>query len=526
MTCSLSPTRPGPDFRALPILLGLGFLAPFPAAADTVLLTTGERLSGHVVSDDGGVMVFDSDGLGRISVPRERVASVERTVAKEDLPAPPPEPGSDARAPAQPDRTASELPREGPAAPSEPPAAKREDLLRLWVDQGLRYQIVQPVVIPIPFSDGESRVRDEVRVTGRIGIRAAVDVAGFETSRGLPPVESDAVLRTLRFYTTGDWSPTVSYALQLGVIDGNPYLHQANIRWREVPYLHNVSFGYLGVQQTLENVLPFGGLTFMEPALPVLAFAPGNRMGLQTDRSLRDGRGSFTFGLYSVGADPGLNFGDSTQSLLRPTVRLTALPVLTDAASSGGRTLLHLGLSGSVTLANESEVRYRARPESFIAPFITDTGKIPSRGATFVGTELVWMQGPFTLQSEAMLNRTAGSDQPHGFWGAYLSASWMLTGEEAGYNTAVGVPDRVIPTRDFSRSGGSWGAWQLGLRLSHLDLSDGDVPGSRVTEGTLGLNWWWDRYLRWQLNYGYAVARDGPRPGHLQVLQARVQLMY
>jgi phosphate-selective porin OprO/OprP len=102
----------------------------------------------------------------------------------------------------------------------------------------------------------------------------------------------------------------------------------------------------------------------------------------------------------------------------------------------------------------------------------------------------------------------------------------MLTGEESGYNKAVGIPDRVIPTRDFSWKEGTWGAWQLGLRLSHVDLSAGTANGGRMTETTAGLNWWWNRYLRWQLNYNYAVIDGGLTPGHLQILQARIQLMY
>jgi phosphate-selective porin OprO/OprP len=356
-------------------------------------------------------------------------------------------------------------------------------------------------------------------------MRASVDAAGFETSQGLQPIASDALLRTLRFYTTGDWSPTTSYALQLGVVDGNFYLHQASLRWRELPWVHNLSFGYLVVQQTLENVEPFGGNTFMEPGLPVLAFAPGNRMGVQSDRMLRGGRSSLTLGVYSVGADPGLNFGDQTQSLLRPTARFTTLPVF-EEGGKGGRRLLHLGMSASATLAAESEVRYQARPESFIAPFLVDTSNIDSRGAVFAGGEAVYMQGPVTLQGEAMVNRAEGVDRTYLFGGAYLTAEWMLTGEERTYNRAVGIPERIIPNREFSAKAGTWGAWQVAARVSYLDLTSGPVEGGRILQTTLGLNWWWSRYLRWQLNYGLANVEGGTTPGRLQILQGRLQLMY
>ncbi len=505
-------------------------VAAVHARADALLLDSGERLSGTVLSEEGGVIVFRSEALGELKVPRERVKTIERTVPAQAAAAlaEPAAPAAavDGAVPApEPDRTASDLPEPKAETVQAPAQARRDDLLRLWVDQGLRYQIVQPVVIPVPWSDGEAVVREEVRVTGRIGVRASLAAAAFETGERVAPVPADTALRALRFYTTGDWSPTVSYALQLGVIDGEFYLHQANVRWRELRWVNNLSFGYLTVQQTLENLSPFGGSTFMEPGLPVLAFAPGNRMGVRMERPLRGDRAAFTLGVYSVGADPGLNFGDQTQSLVRPTARLTTLPLL-EEGGKGGRRLLHLGVSGALTLAAESEVRYRARPESFLAPFLVDTGDIKSRGAFFAGGEAVYMHGPFTLQGEGMVNRAEGIDRAYLFGGAYLSAALMLTGEEAAYNKEAGVPERIIPNREFSLRQGTWGAWQIAARASYLDLSSGPVDGGRIAETTLGLNWWWNRYLRWQLNYGYAHIAGGASPGRVQVLQGRIQLMY
>lgn len=509
--------------------IGLGFVLFVPAViADTLVLTTGERLSGKVISEEDATVVFESEALGKVTVAREKVATIEKTVPKE-APAPAvmaAESGEEA--PKVEDRTASDLPQDKakPALPSAPPETKREDLLRLWVDQGLRYQIAQPIRIPSPLFNGEEIVRQEVKVTGRVGIRASFDAAVFDTSRGLAPIPGDAAVRALRIYTTGNWSPTTSYSVQFGSIDKNFYLHNAYIRWTDVKWFHNVNFGYMTVPQTLENVAPFGGTTFMEPALPVLAFAPGNRMGVTADRRLWDGRGSLTYGVYSVGADPGLNFGDTTQSLLRPTVRLTGLPQY-DEGKGGRANLLHLGMSVSVNFAKASTVQYRARPETFLSPFLVDTGSIDADLSAFVGGELLWIKGPVVVQAEGVLNRVERENsRPYNFGGAYVSASWMLTGEQPEYNRGIGVPERIIPIKDQSLKNGTWGAWQLAGRLSHLDLAFGAVDGGRITEATLGLNWWWNRYLRWQLNYGYAIIEGGLTPGHLQILQTRMQLMY
>jgi phosphate-selective porin OprO/OprP len=288
----------------------------------------------------------------------------------------------------------------------------------------------------------------------------------------------------------------------------------------------NVQFGYLTVPQTLENVYPFGALTLMEAASPSLAFAPGNRMGIQIDRTFDSDRVFVTAGLWSIGADPGLSFGDTTQSLLRPTVRVTGLPILEDRGRLGKR-LLHLGGSLSYVLAKESEIQYRARPESFIAPFLADTGVVKARFANLAGLEAIYMDGPLTLQAEAMLSKVEGELERYYVHGEYISASWFLTGEQREYDkTAGSLASSLKPRADFSWNNKTWGAWELAARYSHLDLNSGVVRGGKMDIGTAGLNWYWDRYLRWQFNYGYATVSEGPSPGNLQIFQARLQMMY
>jgi hypothetical protein len=44
--------------------------------------------------------------------------------------------------------------------------------------------------------------------------------------------------------------------------------------------------------------------------------------------------------------------------------------------------------------------------------------------------------------------------------------------------------------------------------------------------GMLGMNWYWDRYVRWQLNTGYADVRGGASPGDLYIIQARLQMVF
>lgn len=496
-------------------------LAPASGMADTITLTSGEKLIGKVVSEEAGALVFESLGLGTLRLARDRIQRIELEDKNAGIAAPP------AAVPAQ--AAAAEPATTAPApdaAAAAQPATTREDLLRMYWDEGLRFQITQAITVPVPFSNEERKLGEVVKMSGRLGLKTSLDAAFFDATGGQQEVDGDSDIRTFRLYSNGqlDLFGETQYAVQFGSVRGNFYLHEAYLRWGDVNYLGNVTFGYLSVPQLLDNVASFGSLMFMEAPSPSLAFAPGNRMGLAFDRTYLNERATLAFGIFSVGADPGVNFGDASQSLLRPTLRVTALPVLDESRPDSAR-LLHVGVSGSYILTNH-EVQYRARPESALAPFLVDTGVIDSNVASVIGLEALYMDGPLLLQAETTGAFVQGLTQRYQFFGTYVTAGWMLTGEQRTYRKDSGSLGGVRPRRDFSWSTPTAGAWELGLRLSHLDLDSHEVRGGKMTIASTGLNWYWNRYARWQLDYAYARVNEGPSPGNLHVLQMRLQMQY
>ena len=57
-------------------------MKPGDLRADEVVLSNNDRLSGKVISKKAGVMVFESEMLGRISIEMAKVKSVEAEQAK------------------------------------------------------------------------------------------------------------------------------------------------------------------------------------------------------------------------------------------------------------------------------------------------------------------------------------------------------------------------------------------------------------------------------------------------------------
>ena len=135
-----------------------------------------------------------------------------------------------------------------------------------------------------------------------------------------------------------------------------------------------------------------------------------------------------------------------------------------------------------------------------VPPFV-NSGPIATNSAQFFNIELAAANGPIAVQSEVRLVRVdpitgASFDLP----GAYAQVRYVLTGEHIPYNGSGGVFGRVVPQNNFGRCGGT-GAWELLARISHIDLNDMAVTGRRLTNWTVGCNWYWNKYTKMQFNW-------------------------
>lgn len=207
------------------------------------------------------------------------------------------------------------------------------------------------------------------------------------------------------------------------------------------------------------------------------------------------------------------------------TARVTALPWYQDK----GRKLLHFGLGYTHQNYEDDEIRFRARPESHLAPRLVDTGTFGAEYGDLIGTEAALVYGPFSLQAEyvhaLMQGRGWRIGDPH-FWAASVQASYFLTGEHRPYKTSTGTFDRVRPLRNFTWRRGDDngpGAWELAARYSHLRLNDAGVDGGRLRDFSLGLNWYLNPNMRTMWNYVFADPTEG---GNVDIFQWRFQIAF
>src|SRR5262249_2655213 len=149
--------------------------------------------------------------------------------------------------------------------------------------------------------------------------------------------------------------------------------------------------------------------------------------------------------------------------------------------------LIHLGFGTFWGELPEDQNRDRARPllrnaPGFAVPVLVDTGEIPASRQYILAPEFAAIFGSLTLRAEwacQFLTDTNLNGIPQGtvfYQGGYVEALYFLTGEHQPYDKQIGAFGRVIPRNNFhtktSDACRGFGAWQLGVRFSYLDLND------------------------------------------------------
>ncbi len=275
-------------------------------------------------------------------------------------------------------------------------------------------------------------------------------------------------------------------------------------------------FGYVKTPVGLDANTSSRAGSFLEFAMPVQAFYPGRRTGV--DWLMERPAYLLQAGVYGGKDLQGDNPGTMQ------AVRAVWTPVKAEA------NVLHLGLALSQEnprgwrdgrdVHHEATARLRARPEAGL----TDLRLVDSGALTTVdrinraGLEGIWIRGPFSLQGEALQATISREGKPdYTGNGQYLAASWVLTGESRPY--AAGAVANIKPAREY-------GAVELLARYSRLDLDDADVLGGRQNDLTVGANWYLTTHFKFQANY---VKVDASRAGvrsRPEIFEVRAQMQF
>jgi len=346
----------------------------------------------------------------------------------------------------------------------------------------------------------------------RFGGRLMLDafIAESDITGGTDTSGAGAEIRRARFFASGKVMGDWKYKLQIDFAGNAVSIKTATISTKIAGL--NTVFGNDKEPQGLEELTSSKYITFMERSMVNEAFAPGRNLGV----SVGTGGDNYSVrgGVYTNGIDNG---SDAATTDWSATGRVTFAPLAEKTE------VIHLGVSGSYRgFDDNSGPRIRLRNFHNGTRFVS-TGNIAAEGQMTFGAEAAAVFGPFSAQGEYYTSTLEGNgagsaDIDYDGW--YVMASYFITGESRAYKANKGEFGRVK----------SEGAIEVAARYEMVDLEDTGfgTDASETTALTLGVNYYFNPYVRAMLNYGTAeydfTAASGAADVETDFIGTRLQL--
>ncbi len=294
----------------------------------------------------------------------------------------------------------------------------------------------------------------------------------------------------------------------------------------------------------LERLVSQTNLLFIERSFPTL-LGPNRDTGVQFSGDVLAGRLSYQAAFLDGASDGGSVETDSNDGK-DAVVRLFTHPFKNqeDSFLKG----LGFGLAYSTGTRGVGSGAIRPYTSNALVNFFSyNANARPDGEHTRLSPQAYFYKGSFGIlasytesQQELVNTATVTPASLRGEFGNLawaVTTSYVLTGEETGYNT------NPRPRQDFSRGNGTWGAWEVAVRVSQLEVDGGSFAGAgagvfanrqiqaeRIDAHSFALNWYLSRNLKASINFEHARfdAADGSTADFddENALLGRVQLSF
>jgi len=387
------------------------------------------------------------------------------------------------------------------------------------------------------FDNGRPVVKSgDGRFELQIRARVQADAAFFLQDDNLPAtvpasdrdLSSGAVIRRAYFGIQGTVFKDFVYEFRLNVggttaENSDALLNLARVAYIGIPHFR-INAGIIQPIYTYGDTVSSGQLTFIERD-PIINIATGvfgasdSRRGVELTYQKTDQfyggdnlliSAAFTGGTSGSSAGHGTSGDEQTQLVGRAAYRLWSDGTSNIQIGGSGATILHRSPTSSTALT------FSDRPEIRVDGTALVSAAVPNaHDANMWGVDGGANFQNFYVAGEYhhyKADRVDGLPDPD-FSGWYVEGTWLLTGESKSYSASAtnneigswGMPKVVKP---FSISGNSWGAWEIGVKYSDLDLNfnehtaaaAGGIAGGEQKIVAVGLNWYMNNNIRLMIN--------------------------
>jgi len=392
--------------------------------------------------------------------------------------------------------------------------------------------------VPAPAVECEPNECDSVPIisgpTVHVGGKALFDNVLVDQSpknqKQLGTEDDYTGFRFLRLQLYGDLYDNIDYRLEIDLAQNLTVLSSTEphtsfqdvwTAFHQLPAIGNFRVGYFKEPFSLEELPGEEYLLFMERSL-VNSLVPQRRVGIMAYNDIADNKNATWFaGSFREGFTNASTLEYSNEGDYGVTGRLVLLPYYDE--STQGRYLVHLGAAYEYTGANTSSIvssadskTFKAVPEANLETAFA-TAVIPCGSFQLFGLEAAVIDGPWLVQSEyvsTLVDPLVGKEiyMPS----AYLETTYLLTGENHNYDLDGKFIKGVTPFEPFFRvreQDGKicqgWGAWEIGARVSYIDLNNhlmgtpgnSSDTGGKMVDYTAGLTWYMTSNCSFKFNY-------------------------
>jgi phosphate-selective porin OprO/OprP len=342
----------------------------------------------------------------------------------------------------------------------------------------------------------------------RIGGYAQLDSRLFLDEKQRSTVDT-FILRRVRPILEGTVAKIFDFRIMPDFGAGQTVLQDAYVEGKLSPAFR-VRAGKFKPPVGLERLQSGADILFVERSLPT-NLVPNRDLGVQVAGDLAGGIASYQLGVFNGVVDGGIADAD-TNSEKDVAARLFFQPFV-----QGSGPLKNLGFGIAGTSGNQSGTAtapglpsYRSPGQATVFAYRSDgtaanTTVADGRHVRIVPQAFLY-SGPFGLLAEYASSRqdvtrgTVSRELDHRSWQA--AASWVVSG---GVPTYRSVDPKVV----FDPAAHTWGAWEVKVRFSKLDIDPATFPVFANPASAIrsekavaaGLNWYLNRNVRLLFDY-------------------------
>lgn len=403
--------------------------------------------------------------------------------------------------------------------------ATLELLAQKWIitaDEYTALKSEQKDQASVSLKDGLKITSGDGKGTVQLGTLIQMDAASVASDKKDAP--SGTEIRRARLAISGNQGPW-EFRLETELA-GTATLTDAYGAWRGPV---TVTAGNFKLPYSLESLMSDKNLAFMERSLSS-ALLPVRAPGLMVGAGGR--HGSWAVGMFgeplSTATPPTSSASSATANADDEGGGISArgswAPLIADGQTLHLATSLHYRLPTQAGAGATPTLRLSSKPEANqFADRLVNTGNIGGDVSAYrlAAIELAGAFGPLLAQAEysfATVARDHASDLQ--FDGGYVQVAWAITGERRAYKADKGIFEGIRPQKNT--------AWEVAVRLSALDLGDGNVNGGRERNTSTALNAYIGPVVKLSLNYVNVLdVKGGPfQDDEPSVLMLRGQIAY